>query len=415
MKFTVWHSSESFADYIIDNTLLSKHECVKRKLPESDASKPKSFHTVPDHLKKVLYLDAPDIVVELGSEPILTIEESKEAGTGHNAFQRFSRIAAAAENGIPSFYIYPEAVAISRKGRKGKKGSESTVKWDILNPLVFKALRRLEDIFGTPALLFFYPSRYPQPLAAGVSVADKGLCLYRGSSRYASCPAIDAGMESMFGCVDRLLTSGISSTGKPLPGLGNWPEFRERREWRDRCWHERSAGKNEDGMSPLSAVRMVPTQAVLDFIRKETGVAHIAGILPSRPQTAVYQVDAAFRGDPYPGALAVIDYLKCRTGRTFEERWCNLVMAWGAMSVSDGRITLEGDQTIEDFCSAVRNLEGHNLLNHSYDEIKRKRAIPRYYMQARYGSMFTRSKHIRVYSYFCDAILFPDGALWREG
>ena len=40
--------------------------------------------------------------------------------------------------------------------------------------------------------------------------------------------------------------------------------------------------------------------------------------------------------------------------------------------------------------------------------------IPRYYMQVRYGSTFSKVKHIRVFSYFADAILFPDGALWRD-
>ena len=36
-------------------------------------------------------------------------------------------------------------------------------------------------------------------------------------------------------------------------------------------------------------------------------------------------------------------------------------------------------------------------------------------MQVRYGSTYSKVKHIRVYSYFSDAILFPDGALWRDG
>ena len=412
MKFTIWHSSESFADWLIDHTDLRRHDCVKRKLPESDASKPKDFHAIPDHLKKVLYLDAPDIVVELGNEPILTIEESKEAGTGHNAFQRFSRLAAAAENGIPSFYVYPEAVAISRKG--GKRRS-ATVKWDVLNPLAYKALSRLEDIFGSPVLLFFYPSQYPVSVASGVTVRDKGLKLFLGNPKYAACPEIDDSMRDLFSCMNRLLASGISPSGKPSSDLGNWPEFRARREWRDRLWHERSAGKSEDSMSPLSAVRMVPTAHVLDFIRKTTGVSRVSGILPSRPQTAIYQVDATFRSDPYPGALSVIDYLKCRTGRTFEERWCNLVMAWGTLDAGDKEINLSGKQSVEDFCSDVRNLEARNLLAKSYAEVRQARSIPRYYMQARYGSMFTRSKHIRIYSYFSDAILFPDGALWREG
>ena len=48
-----------------------------------------------------------------------------------------------------------------------------------------------------------------------------------------------------------------------------------------------------------------------------------------------------------------------------------------------------------------------------YDEL-RNMEIPRYLMQVRYGSTYSKVKHIRVYSYFSDAILFPDGSLWRD-
>ncbi len=412
MKFTIWHSTESFADYIIDHTALSHHQCVKRKLPESDASKPNAFHAVPDHLKKVLYLDAPDIIVELGNEPILTIEESKEAGTGHNAFQRFSRLAAAAENGIPSFYIYPEAVAVRRLG-DARHGA--SVKWDTMNPLLFKALRRLEEIFSTPSLLFLYPSRFADGTPPEKAGAAKGLKQIPGNTKYAACPEIDSEMRALFACVDRLIASGIGANGKISTDLANWPEFQKRREWRDRSWFQKSAGKHVDQMSPLSAVSSVPTRHILDYIRTVAGVKDVSGLLPSRPETFVYHMNAAFRGDPYPGALAAIDYLKCRTGRTFEDRSANLVMAWGDMKADSSGLSLSGQPSVEDFCGAVKNLEKQNLLNLSYDEIRKAKSIPRYYMQARYGSMFSRSKHIRVYSYFCDAILFPDGALWREG
>ena len=52
---------------------------------------------------KILYLDAPDLIVEKDNEPIFSIEVTTEAGTGHNAFQRFARIAASVENCVPSF------------------------------------------------------------------------------------------------------------------------------------------------------------------------------------------------------------------------------------------------------------------------------------------------------------------------
>ncbi|MFK8059939.1 MAG: hypothetical protein AB8B78_07600 [Polaribacter sp.] len=152
MNYRIWHSSESFADFIIDNTILTTRNTTKSILPDSDASKPKQFHKVPDHLKKILYLDAPDIIIEFDNEPILAIEESREAGTGHNAFQRFSRLAAAVENGVPTFYVYPEATIISRQN--------SNPRWDKINPLIFKALDDVMDIYNKPVLLYYYPTDY---------------------------------------------------------------------------------------------------------------------------------------------------------------------------------------------------------------------------------------------------------------
>ena len=58
--------------------------------------------------------------------------------------------------------------------------------------------------------------------------------------------------------------------------------------------------------------------------------------------------------------------------------------------------------------------EARNILGKRYDELKNDE-VPRYFMQARHGSTFSKSKHARVYAYFADAILFKDGALWRDG
>ena len=54
---------------------------------ESDASKPSDFHKMPDHIRKILYLDTCDLIVEKDNEPVFSIEITTEAGTGHNAFQ----------------------------------------------------------------------------------------------------------------------------------------------------------------------------------------------------------------------------------------------------------------------------------------------------------------------------------------
>ena len=100
MNYRIWYSTEPFADFIIDHTKLKNKNFVKKKMYESDANNANNFHTMPDHIKKILYLDAPDLIVEIDHEPIFSVEVSTEAGTGHNAFQRFARLAASVENNV---------------------------------------------------------------------------------------------------------------------------------------------------------------------------------------------------------------------------------------------------------------------------------------------------------------------------
>lgn len=139
IMYRIWYSTKSFAEYIVDNTSLKKYRTYLQmnKMYESDANNPTRFHTMPDHIRKILYLDAPDLIVEKDNEPVFSIEVTTEAGTGHNAFQRFARIAASAENSVPAFYIYPEGKLISRKDKITKK---LKTKWDEINPLIFRAL-----------------------------------------------------------------------------------------------------------------------------------------------------------------------------------------------------------------------------------------------------------------------------------
>jgi hypothetical protein len=58
-------------------------------------------------VRNVLAYDRPDIVLLDGNEPILVVEETVEVPSGHNVGQRFARIAAAAECGVPCLYFGP--------------------------------------------------------------------------------------------------------------------------------------------------------------------------------------------------------------------------------------------------------------------------------------------------------------------
>jgi len=410
MSYRIWYSTESFADYIITKTNLSGKSYTKKKMYESDANNAKQFHTMPDHIKQILYLDAPDLIVEIDSEPIFSIEVSTEAGTGHNVFQRFGRLAASVENNVPTFYIYPEAVIIHRT-----KGN--TTKWDSINPLVFKALDDVMSIYQIPALFYYFPSDYRshQDPTTSPNISNKGL-KFDQNRNFAGCPdSSDNEMRLMFEAINEIIkvveASGVIKGREKLLGKRS---IINRKSLMQQEYAAK--GGNED-MSPLTATVRVPTSYLLNYLSQyESTKYKIGELLRSREETIIYKVDAKFRGDPYPGAIAAIDYLLCREGKTFEEREYNLVMAWGNLTIDKDEETLiltSTKSTIEDFVNDVKASENKNLLKKSYNQIA-NREIPRYYMQVRYGSMFSKVKHIRVFSYFADAILFPDGSLWRD-
>lgn len=409
MNYRIWYSTESFADYIIANTDLKNKFFVKKKMYESDANNARNFHTMPDHIKKILYLDAPDLIVEINHEPIFSIEVSTEAGTGHNAFQRFARLAASVENNVPAFYIYPEAAIITRK--------DTPPGWDKINPLVFKAMDDVMSIYNIPALLYYYPSDFrnnPDPSTSSNQLT-KGL-LHDPNRNYSGSPlATDPEMSEMFTAMDEIIKVfekyGTVNGREKL--LSNRTVI-ARKAFMGQEYINKGGHLN---MSPLSATVRIPTEYLLNYLsRFENKNYSIGELLRSRNETIIYKVNASFRGDPYPGALAAIDYLLCREGKSFEERKYNLVLVWSDVNIDTVNKTIELPGTkgkVNDFITAVQASENKNILTKRYKEID-NHEIPRYYMQVRYGSTYSKVKHIRVFSYFADAIIFPDGALWRD-
>lgn len=412
--YRVWYSTESFADYIINNTRLKNIiNLEKSKLYESDANNPKNFHKVPDHIRKILYLDACDLIVEKDNEPVFSIEVTTEAGTGHNAFQRFARIAASVENQVPAFYIYPEGVIVQR---------EQSIRWDKINPLVFRALESVMSIYNIPALLYYFPSHINDKNAVKNirTFPNKGLCFDNNITTYSGCPdSKSQSMKDMFLAIDEVINLtekyGVKESREKL--LKNIL-IRNQRNFMQQEFSSKACGRKEDEMSPLTAVKEIKTEYLLNYLSQYENTSYrIGDLLRSREYTLVYTIDASFRGDPYPGALAAIDYLKCREGVTFEDRRKNLVLLFGVLNVDDinKTISITGKKgaSIKKFVDDVKSCSRHNLLTKDYSQLKAQE-IPRYFMQVRYGSTYSKNKHIRVFSHFADVVLFRDGSLWRD-
>jgi hypothetical protein len=405
MSWVLWHSKEASPNYFAHHLGLSRY--IPHELPPSDASNPKLFHRVPTHIKRILYLDCPDVILEWQDVPVLAIEISREAGTGHNAFQRFGRVVAAVENRVPTMYVYPEAVWIQRKNAQ---------RWDRINPLIFESLECIMRTHSTPALLFYYPTHFnrrhpqqPPPVGSPKGHIDEPALADHPLAR-------DPEIQAMFDICKRIIQAvGASGTGA-IAGFIHDPAVQARRTWMQ--GQLASYGGPGKMHSPLTSCEVVPTVTVMKYLRR-FAPKHAFDLLPKREKTVIYGVDSAtIRGDPYAGALSAIDYLRCRSGPTYEDRHTNLAMAWGRLNVDGEGISIQGARgtSVDAFTGPIRELYRNSnkvLLGKKFGELSPEE-IPRYYMQVRFGTTFTKPKHIRMLAYLCDAILFHDGALWRD-
>lgn len=404
----LYSSTDNFGKYIIENTSLKNLNVTLKTLIESDANRPSEFYRLPDKVKKIMFLDAADAIITYNGEPILVIEESHEAGTGHNAFQRYPRMAAAVESGVPYLYIYPEAAIVDRQN--------ADIKWDSINPLIFKAIFALNYLFDYPSLLFYYPSLYGKVTNDLINLPNKGLLI---DEEYLGCPERNnAEINTFFEIIDDYLElikqkDNVNSAKMDFSKL---PSVRNRLDFMQSEFVRKSEIRDFNSMSPLSACTEINTELLLDYLSKfEDNNYSLGSTLRNRQKTIVYKVDAKFRGDPYPGCIAAIDYLLCRTGRTTEDRNKNLVMLWGDFKIENNKLVVIDNQKsrINDLIGSIQESEKKSLLNKKYPDLKNYE-IPRYYMHLQYGTKFTKVKHVRVYSYYADAIIFPDGSLWKD-
>jgi hypothetical protein len=99
-------------------------------------------------ISQVLSYDRPDIVLVHEDEPILVVEETIEVPSGHNVGQRFARIVAAAELGVPSLYFGPYVA---------QKHGGATAGPRYVNARLFHALDRLESATGTSVTTINWP------------------------------------------------------------------------------------------------------------------------------------------------------------------------------------------------------------------------------------------------------------------
>ena len=101
-----------------------------------------------DAVRGVLAYDRPDIVLLDGGKPILVVEQTSEVPSGHNPGQRFARIVASAEAGVPVLYFVPYAA---------KKHGGETAGPRYMNVRVFRAVDALTQMTGSVVTTVNWP------------------------------------------------------------------------------------------------------------------------------------------------------------------------------------------------------------------------------------------------------------------
>lgn len=99
-------------------------------------------------VRDVLAYDRPDIILLDDGIPILVVEETVEVPSGHNVGQRFARIAAAAECGVPTIYFGPY---VARKHGGATEGPR------YMNVRLFHSLEAMERVTGTAITTINWP------------------------------------------------------------------------------------------------------------------------------------------------------------------------------------------------------------------------------------------------------------------
>lgn len=424
MEFVIWQptGSEPLVDWLIEHTDLKiirdSDNLIVNLLPKSDGDNPKNFFQMPNRIKEILYLDSPDLILSINSVPVLSLEISREAGTGHNAFQRFSRIAAAVENGVAAFYIYPEAAIVSR---------ENSDSWDVINPLIFKTLEEIMKVHDIPAFLYFHPTEFKgvrRPVIKTDASSPKGMLLETDPMFPGQPDSSDPQMQELFSHVNEILRLAKTLTPSEI-GHASLKEIwaRQKREWMSTQWHlkrtnDTGTQRLEHEMSPITATMEIETSILIRHLTKYADSnLDFGNLLPKRPRTIIYNPTGRYRenGDPYTGCLVALDYLLCRQGKTYEDRGKNLVIAFGEIEINDGELSITGPAEINDYVEPIRSLYNNSnkvLLGLPFPQLIGQ--IPRYMMQVRHGTTYTKNKPSRIYAYFADAIIFKDGSLWRQ-
>jgi hypothetical protein len=389
-ELAIWHANDqSAADWFAtgcntDATFSSAFTFTSQVIPAAGSA---SFLRISESFQRLLRLDKPDLVVtrEIGSlaVPLLSVEITASTPHGQHGKQRFARLAAAAELGIPPVYIIPYSKQAKVKGKLHTYN---------LGPSVPFGLRRLGELTGCPAACFGFPTTSGK---------------LRFDPNFPSHPdhaAIEMG--ECFAFVRSVLGRSVR---------GDRPTYDDHDPVIAAAMKAVAAAAQPAQIGEFSTLTLVKTSALDGYITSHTSMTSswvkrtLAGLpkrVMQREYSLFFQPDGRMfekAGDPYCGMFAWFDFAFCRSGPTPEEREINLIYfptkAGKARSISPD-FANKGYRRYWQYTSSLRltrplRLEEQFQISH----------------ELRFGGIYRMNKPLRVFGYLADLIVFDDAML----
>jgi len=367
--WTIWHDSDQdLAEWVRRISGLRPRDVRLAPLARPQAAK--AFARLPVALQQLLYLDKHDIVITLNrsgaDRPVVALEFMTHTPQSQHPKQRFCRIVAAAEQGVPCGFVFPE--------QKLSGGHLYTCTLDI-----FYALQRLTDIHGTPSFGYFWP--------------DEGGRVLLHPQHPSAPPEVGETVE-VISFVRLCIRYAVQE--RPPTLLLSDPELRQRLEH-----NRRKAYSQEVTIGRYDSLQLVATKALVTELQGSHSLPaddlpdFFVGRAYSLVQEPKFEASAsqeAFRTDPYAGMQAFFDYCFCRIGPTTRERQHNLVLR--ARGVPFQAYADKYTRYWERQCPFRAGYEPDD--------------IPLLNLHVKSGCRYTKSKALRTYGYISDMLIFDD-------
>lgn len=388
-----------------------------------------------DHVRPLLKYDRPDFLLFQGANPLLIVEMTEHGYTGDNSLQRFARLAAAGELGVPVIYFTP----FSRTRVDEIESSERPASKRHVSANLFMGMRRIHEIHGTPMVALNWRLNamgMPATVRIDASPSEKraifgGLlnCMEHIATRHCQDILTARGLS---GC------PGIRAATNALQTAANETFLRESEVKRSNIQFNRIAeiisnpasvidllgegyffkGKDHKliALLCLQKSRIVSVENARGELVSFNETFDL-GILPTqltgRP-SVIYFCGYEKRSEPNGGIIVNTDYLMCRSGPTVRDRTQNLVVIWPRVFYhSSSEIAGELTKELADTVSGSSGTELRDLLNRKISERGERPEAHRYIASTSSSIGFWNDGDTigRICRDFCDLIVLNDAVL----